>query len=573
MGIADSIRLAEERLAGRSAPLTEAMRVVVTEALAAEPDEALLRDLVRLAVKARETKHRWSLRPLIGLVVRIVAGDPHLELAGEAPSPLRFQGVIAELRSDLETALAAPQVECSVDRASERRSELFRALVFGEGTAWSDLVAASRQVWSDPADRAAILTDASRPPLLRAAAALGFAAAEVEQGRPLPATAVDTFRSLVDQNERTWAEQWAPVGLFVELGDRGSAGIVSPWTALTAMRTEAGTRRAVALDRVLFALVEAFPDARHQRAAMAANLLTFAVRERTPPFLHVKRTTPTPMADAMVARSLLLSVADAVSPQQWNYDVHHALYELDLPKSWLTFRRWLGVEPPGSMELPLRVGDEALTVGIACERVLATHTLAADALVRALVTTLGPRDVLRIVCDGLGGFDYWLDDDDGDPFGADSQRARNELRLAILAALDPAEARPLLVERLEARLDNSQKIDSAVVVLAFARLERAAGRELPLRYDAIVSDHITSTLESERLQRALLAELPVDRRNALIVQSRRAAFVMGPDLTELLDDTGRAMLDDTPKEAPHGKLAKLADAMGSLMESVKEELG
>lgn len=484
-------------------------------------------------------------------------------------------GGACALRSRSELAETARRLCALLPRESV--PEPLRSRLDGGERAWSRACAL---LWTDSVDvegAEAALSDESAPPLVRAAAALRVAAEGAGAGRARERAAVDVLVGLVEPSHDSWSDPWAPEGLFHDQRDPLAIALISP--ASRRHFAERRPERALRITRALTAALDVFPDARGQRAALAARLAVFACGMRAPPWplsrdVHV--VFP-PVEDlAPIEREVLAAVARKVSVLEWqNFDVFHALGEVGFPNTHHGLRRYLGIDPPGVMDKPITLSvdgeSRALPVGIAVRRMLFTSTVAVATLARAIADALTPAEIALLVCDGVAEHDGLFAVVGRD----DRARAAKllDLRMQAIEARGAEAMVAALIERADRMLDGEVPHSSTTFLLVLlTRVLGERGDVVPDRFDLMIARTIDGFGSSPTQAREILSRLPQARRDAIILHvARQQPFGDRHDFSDLLSEAARA--DPVPhrqKRMPKlaAEIAKLGEAFMSAVSAV-----
>ncbi|NOU30509.1 MAG: hypothetical protein HOO96_21620 [Polyangiaceae bacterium] len=457
----EGVRLALEDATGKPIQAAGAAREAVL-AMTGEPGSAeAVHTLVHLARRAQQAEHQPTARELMRMVRALAVGDAHAWLQDRSapfqPDPAREEALRAVATHGAELVeVGGPEARLLLAASS---GEPDASWVRGRALLWSNDACAAE----------AIARDTSEAPLVRAAAILRVARDAVARGESPPVAILALLREVVAERHDSWGTQWAPIGLFAELDEPEQVALLSP-----AARVDFDGEVAIHLTQALVAALDVIPDQGSQRAALAGNLITFALGARVRARSASAGDVLTPLPDELssLEREVVQAVARKVSPLEWNFDVHHSLFHAGLPGNCTRLRRWLGLDPAGLMERPVSVevdgARQRIPLDLAAQRMRVGRVEQAD-LARAMATAFGPADLVALTCE--------------DP------NELNALCEAALGAVPSAALVPVLLARLDSVLSmspwNVPREAQAALLLALARgLE--PGEPIPERFDPLL---------------------------------------------------------------------------------------
>ena len=333
--------------------------------------------------------------------------------------------------------------------------------------------------------------------------------------------------------------------------------------------------RVLLITRALLAALEVFPDQCKQRAALAGNLVGFAFGGRAAPWPEEPPgdiIVPTPEELSPFEREILDAVARKVSPLEWNYDVHHNLFELGLPATYAGVRRWLGLDPPGPMNRPVEVHDEGrartLPLDLAAQRMLVGRVDASE-LSLAMASAFSPGELLYATCEAFVGFDARHHCTGPIQDAAAVAAILDSLRFAALEARGRDVMVPVILERLDRVLDDFPSDLRAGSLLLFLRaLSRMLDPEtmVPERFDGLVATLPHSYDVDPRSVREVLAHLTEERRDRLLrsAEWKRGHLGANEDYMDLVSEEMRPRLTQIAKRP----LTKLGQELFELLQPV-----
>ncbi len=540
---------------------------------------ALVPPLVSLASAAQG---HWPhhARMLLVDVLQITTGDPCEAMLDGAPGSLREKALGAEGRVPALQALAsvsdtliALAGEPPLHSASETEAcdsalahlartatwlclllppevlpESLRAYLDEEARTWAR---ACSLLFGGAIDAAAVEAAArhgAEPPLVRAAAALRLGADDVASGRAPRAETWSVLTSLVPTFHDSWADAWAPCGLFQDAVDSAALALLSPTSRV---RFGASNPERVAnLFTVLLVGLDAFPDIRRHRAAWAAGLVRFAFGARCSPWPGLSEQNDEPFIPQVeelspVEREVLDAVATKVSVVQWDYDVHHALGDVALPTSFVAMRRWLGLDPPGAINVLVSVHEtgepRVLPLGLAAQRFVAGAIAASD-LAQGIVKAFTPEALVHLVCQDLGVVDARLHSAGPKRTEAELAALLHGLKMMALERAEPDAVVHAILQTADRGLCDPWDTPATPSILweALARLLGARGEVIPLRFDEAIAHIVTEYPSDPAPVRAVLLSLPQARRDAVLVRAIETPVFRGRnDFTDLLSEQMR----------------------------------
>jgi len=298
-------------------------------------------------------------------------------------------------------------------------------------------------------------------------------------------------------------------------------------------------------------VLDALPDHQSQRAALAGNVVHFAFAGRVSSWPCASDdSTLVPLLEELTPRerTLLEHVARSVSILEWDYDVHHALFDVGLPASFSGLRRYLQIDPAGPMDtlitVPMGGEPRTLPLGLAAQRMLVGMVDQAD-LARAMTEAFAPRELAVLACEAFSGFDARLHCTGPEKDEAKITYILDELRLSAIAGSDPSVMFPALCERADRLLDGLAAPGAASMTLrAMARLLEPRRELLPDRFDGLVAGLLQTFPPDPQTARALLlGVVPQDRRDRIILRDRqRTAFGPPHDYSDLLSEEMRGLV-------------------------------
>lgn len=581
------------------------------EALVGNRDVGVVPALVELAglsVKARmvDEGHRLLLR-----VMAIVFGDP-LALVFDAsresiPRSDRSNGgalqvleesvdVLAPLANDDDASsdpaddggacrLASSGNVARVARlllrlvgadARRRLPDELRSRLEDEQKAWARSVAL---VWAEGppvVDPQTLALDPGEPPLVRFAAIVRATSDAIARDVAPNPDVLAVVTAVTANRRKGWSVRWAPPGAFAELGDPQEIALLSP-----AARVHFGERspgRVALVVRALRALLEAVPDVDRQRAALAGNLATFAFGLRAPRWLDDKDDepiAPSPDEVSPAEREVLEAIARKVSSLEWDYDVHHNLFHLRLPATHRGLQRWLGVAPPGPLNMLVKVTDSGvpreLQIQLAVQRMLVARVEMSE-LARAIASTFAPANLVYAMGEAFDVFDAHLHCS-----GPMTDRERDamllDLRVAALRARGADPVVPAILERFDRLHDVSHnETTKSVVLLLLLFLSRLLdeGAFFAEDLDSFVASVATAFFLDEHHVREVLERVPQERRDRILVCAAQQVHVGNTraDFTDLATDAARARIREIVQRPP----SPLAELGKSLFDSIKAML-
>ncbi len=498
-----------------------------------------------------------------------------IALAGEPPAPAEFQPEVCESANAPVTRLAAWL--CGL-LPGDGLPERWRAHLDEEARTW----ARARSLLfggAVDADAAEIARNVSEVPLARAAAALRLGADDIARGLlPRPET-WSVMASLVPTFHDSWGQAWAPRGLFQDAADDAGLALLSP---ASRVRFGASSPELVAnLVKVLLVGLDAFPDVRRQRAAWAAGLIRFAFGARSPRWPGTREEgggpiIPPALELAPLEREVLVAVATKVSILQWEYDVHHALCAVALPATFEGTRRWLGLDPPGTMNVPVSINEagqeRVLPLALAVQRFVA-GTVAASDLAAGIAKGLTPEELAHFVTLELLLADARLHSTGPERTEEELTELLRGLKMMAIERADPDAVAPALLKRADTWLKDTWDLPAApsVVWEALARLLGARGDFIPPRFDKVIAELATTYPSDPAPVRTILLSLPQARRDAIVVYTHeRPAFRGRNDFNDLLSEE---MRQDPIVQRPRQQRAPnaLTNAIESLLNVVHDE--
>lgn len=565
--------------------------------------------LVKLASMAARVQQLEAARCLLFHVLALAVGDPHdwlFEPGGaaafrcDASRLAAFGALESEIAILLELAMepAAPEpadaeegvcgipprpglastarLLCSFTTANTRAAlgPDLRSRIEDEQRVWARGCAL---LWSDGAlERAADLVarDPAEAPLVRAAAIVRAAVDDIARGDAPRAELLALLGELVVPDHRSWTDPWAPVALFAELSDRLQIALLSP-----AARVRFGAlrpARVLDITRALVAALDVLPDQWMQRAALASSVLYFAMGARVAPWPQERimdLVVPTPEEVSPLEREILEAVARKVSPLEWDFDVHHTLFELGLPASCGGLRRWLGLDPPGPMNTPVDVlvdgAVQTLPLDLAAQRMLVGLVDASD-LAAAMARAFSPQALVHVTCEAFIGFDARHHCTGPVRDEAELRAIFDDLRFAALEARGRDVVVPVILERLDRGLDDhTLGVDSRLFVFrALARLLEA-GATIPERFDVLIATLPHAYYVDPKSVREVLARLTQERNDRIFRKTDETPTFMGPreDYSDLASEEMRERVERRAKR-PSSNLHKLGETIFGALESI-----
>lgn len=434
-------------------------------------------------------------------------------------------------------------------------------------------------LWTDePLERAAelIARDAAEPPLVRAAAILRAVVDDLAREQAPRTEVLALLAEVVAPEHSAWGHQWAPPALFAELGDRFELALLSP--SARVRYGESRPARVLFVTRALLAALDVFPDQHRQRAALAGNLVGFALGERAAPWPEERARdliVPTVQELSPLEHEILDAVARKVSPLEWDYDVHHHLFELGLPASNTGVRRWLTLDPPGPMSKAVDVRDQgqaqSLPLDLAVQRMLVGRVEASE-LARAMAAAFSPSELLYATCEAFYGWDARLHCTGPVQDDAGVAAILEGLGFAALEARGSDVMVPVILERLDRILDgfpSELRMGSLLMFLRALSRMLDAGARIPERFDGLVATLPHSYNVDPKSVREVLGHLPQQRLDRLLhhAEERRGSMGANEDYSDLVSEEMRASLVKLAKRPPT-KLDELGRTLLDLVQAV-----